>query len=122
MEVHSGIIVALVASLALAGSMSGAGAEGTPVSGLRAVYRSGQVFLTWQEAETPAGTTFNVYVHSEPITPTNLARASKVGHHVERHSARDWWQDPASFDAKADPGTTTGFRIESGATSSSVDL
>ena len=88
-------------------------ATGT-VSHLSAVYRHGQVFLTWQERDVPAGTTLNVYVHREPITPGTLGKATKIGHHVEPHSARDWWQDPASYDAKAKPGKPVGFRIATG--------
>lgn len=83
-----------------------------PVSGLKANARDGQVFLTWKEAETPEGTTFNVYVAKEPIV--DVAQAQCVGHHIERHSARDWWEDPASF-TKDDPaGKPVGFLIESG--------
>ncbi|HEX2998946.1 MAG TPA: hypothetical protein VHR86_01740, partial [Armatimonadota bacterium] len=86
-----------------------------PVSGLQAAYRNGQVFLTWKETETPTGSFFNIYLAKEPITTANLAQARRVGHHVERHSARDWWQDPASFDPNAAPGTPAGFQIENGA-------
>ena len=88
-------------------------ATGT-VSGLSGAYRHGQVFLTWQERDVPAGTTFNVYVHREPITPGTLGKATKIGHHVEPHSARDWWQDPASFDPKAKAGKPVGFLIATG--------
>ena len=85
-----------------------------PVSELSAVYRHGQIFLTWSEGDTPEGTNFNVYSHSVPITAATLGKATQVGHHVERHSARDWWQDPASFDRKAEPGEPAGFVVESG--------
>jgi len=85
------------------------------VSDLRGVYRDGQVFLTWKEAETPEGTTFNVYMSHQPITSQNLSEAEKIGHHVERHSARDWWQDPASFFKNAEPSEPAGFVIENGA-------
>jgi len=82
-----------------------------PVSHLKATARHGQVFLTWAEAETPKGTTFNVYLSDRPIA--DLAKAEKIGHHIEQHSARDWWEDPASF-GKGPPGKPVGFLIEEG--------
>jgi pimeloyl-ACP methyl ester carboxylesterase len=97
--------------LALA-AMCGTAEAAVPVSGLKATARDGQVFLTWQEAETPIGTTFNVYLSSEPIA--SVAHAERVGHHIERHSARDWWTDPTSFDQKKAPGKPVGFLIQSG--------
>jgi hypothetical protein len=83
-----------------------------PVSDLKAVARDGQIFLTWKEAETPAGTTFNVYVDNSPIV--DVAKAYRVGHHIEQHSARDWWEDPASFTKGAAPGKPVGWRLEPG--------
>ena len=82
------------------------------VSELKAVARDGQIFLTWQEAETPEGTTFNVYADDAPIL--DVARAACVGHHIEQHSARDWWEDPASFTKGATPGKPVGWRLEPG--------
>ena len=67
----------------------------SPIHELKATARDGQVFLTWQETETAAGTAFNVYLATSPII--DVAKATRVGHHVERQSARDWWEDPASF-------------------------
>jgi len=81
-------------------------------SHLKASARNGQVFLTWKEAETPEGTTFNVYVSDKPIT--SLKKARKVGHHIERHSARDWWEDPASFRKDAKHADPVGFLVETG--------
>ena len=86
----------------------------TPISELKAFYRSGQVFITWKEADVPEGTTFNVYAASGPIKSSNLSRAKKVGHHIGIHSGRDWWQDPASFNGKAKSGKPVGFIIEPG--------
>ena len=83
-----------------------------PVSGLKAAARDGQVFLTWQEAETPDGTTFNVYLSDHPIA--DVTRARRIAHHIERHSARDWWEDPASFKKEAAAGKPVGFRIQDG--------
>jgi pimeloyl-ACP methyl ester carboxylesterase len=87
------------------------GARGAvPVSEMAATARHGQVFLTWKEAETPVGATFNVYLASSPIS--DVAKAARVGHHIERHSARDWWEDPASFKKGEKPGEPAGFRIQ----------
>jgi len=86
-----------------------------PVSELSAAYRHGQAFLTWNESETPPGTTFNIYLAPGAITTESLAQSTRIGHHVERHSARDWWQDPASFASDVSPGEPAGFVIETGA-------
>ena len=83
-----------------------------PVSRLAAETRSGQVFLTWSEEPTPSGTTFNVYVSDRPIT--DVASAPRVAHHIEQHSARDWWEDPASFTKGAPAGTPVGWLISPG--------
>ncbi len=91
--------------------LSAAQGAGIAVSNLVATVRFGQVFLTWEEAPVPDGTTFQVYLHDRPITASNLARAKLVGHHIEAHSACDWWRDPASFDAQATPDRTHGFPI-----------
>ena len=83
-----------------------------PVSGLKASSRNGQVFITWKEADTPEGTTFNVYVSKKPVR--NVDRAIIAGHHIERHSARDWWQDQSSFVRDKQPDEPVGFLIENG--------
>jgi len=88
-----------------------ASASPVPVDELRAVARHGQIFLTWKEGETPGGTTFNVYVADRPIA--QVATAKKVARHIEAHSARDWWEDPASFKKGVPAGAPIGFRIES---------
>jgi len=84
----------------------------SPVSDLKAKARNGQVFLTWKEAETPEGTSFNVYSSSKPIK--SVRSAERVGHHIERHSARDWWEDPASFRKGKPHAKPVGFIIEDG--------
>lgn len=66
-----------------------------PVTALKAEARDGQVFVTWNESESPAGSTFNVYASDHPIA--HISEAKLLGHHIEPHSARDWWEDPASF-------------------------
>ncbi len=83
-----------------------------PVNGLKTTARDGQAILTWQEAETPDGTTFNVYVSDHPIA--DVTKAKRIAHHIERHSARDWWEDPASFKKDAPAGKPVGFHIQSG--------
>jgi len=83
------------------------------VTDLAAAARNGQIFLTWKEADVPAGSTFNVYLAAAPIN--DLSTAKLVAHHVEPHSARDWWEDPASFKKEEKPGKPVGFRIQDGA-------
>jgi pimeloyl-ACP methyl ester carboxylesterase len=85
-------------------------ASAAPVDDLHAVARDGQVFLTWKEAETPSGTTFNVYASDRAIA--KVTEAKKIAHHIEQHSARDWWEDPASFKKGVERGVPVGFRIE----------
>ena len=82
-----------------------------PVSHLAGDSRNGQVFLTWDEADTEPGTTFNVYLHRRAIDAATISEARRIGHHVEPHSARDWWQDPASFAQEDKPAQPVGFRI-----------
>lgn len=91
---------------------SGVGAATSPVADLTAAARGGQVFLTWHEADTPEGTTFNIYASGKPIV--SVTEAKRVGHHIERHSARDWREDPASFKKDATPGEPVGFITVSG--------
>jgi len=82
-----------------------------PVSQLQAVARDGQVFLTWQEADTSEGTTFNVYLSERAIA--DVTQAEKIAHHIERHSARDWWEDPVAL-GKGEPRPAVGFLIQEG--------
>lgn len=96
----------------LAVALGACGAEEIPVQGLVAEARDGQVFLTWREGDTPAGTTFQVYAANQRIVA--VEEANRVGHHLERHSARDWWEDPASFDQEKPAGEPAGFLLRSG--------
>jgi hypothetical protein len=100
--------IGLVVLLAAYGTAQAA----PPISGLKASFRDGQVFLTWNEAQTPDGTTFNVYVSDSPIA--EVSQAKRIGHHVERHSARDWWEEPASFTKGEKARQPVGFLIQSG--------
>jgi len=83
-----------------------------PISGLNAFYRSGQVFLTWKEINSPfqgrqevpwrdlkdelerirAGrgsiVSYRIYRHTKPITPRTLAEAELLDE-VPQHSAFD---------------------------------
>lgn len=101
-------------SAALAMGISSAQSMTPAVDSLQAVYRDGQVFLTWHEAATPAGTTFNVYAHTAPVTQSSFAQAVCIAHHIEQHSARDWWQDTASFEPGAPSDPPVGFVIQAG--------
>ncbi len=103
------VILGLLALMGMSGSIRGA----VPAGGLTASARPGQVFLNWTESETPSGTTFNVYVSDSSIT--DVTKAKRVAHHIERHSARDWWEDPASFKKGVPAGKPLGFRIQSNA-------
>jgi hypothetical protein len=88
----------------------GPAAESGPLaSDLKAVTRDGQVFLTWNEAASPSGTTFNVYMAEQPIS--NVAQAQRVGHHIERQSAMDWWEDKASFSRNGESDRSHGYRL-----------
>ena len=99
---------------ALLGGLSGtAGLAAPAASELQATLRHGQVLLTWREAATPPGTTFNVYVSGAPIRDT--ATASRVGHHVEPRSAMDWWENPAAMTRQTPADRTRGFRLDAGA-------
>ena len=93
-------------------ALAGSAHAGPAATGLSATARDGQVFLTWQESDTPAGTTFNVYVSDRPIADLHAAR--RVGHHVEQYSARDWWEDPASFTKGKTPSKPVGFLLANG--------
>ena len=52
-------------------------AEGQ-VRGVKAFFRQGQTFLTWQEDNTAQGEQYRVYRSPEPITAENLASASMI--------------------------------------------
>lgn len=99
------LLSALAAVLALPSRSTAA-----PVaSGLAAATRPGQVVLTWREADTPAGTTFNVYVAPAPIR--DVAAATRVGHHVERRSAWNWWESKSAFTKQAKDDKDVGYPL-----------
>lgn len=82
------------------------------VTELSASVRSGQIFLTWDEAPSVDGATFDVFMHASPITAQTLGDAQQVGHHVEAGSACDWWKNPAAFEADAAADRSHGFIID----------
>lgn len=47
-------------------------------SGIQAVHRSGQTFVTWTEDGAVTGESYNVYRSSSPITTANIAQAEKL--------------------------------------------
>ena len=103
----SRVALFLLASLALLSPLP----AGNVVSDLQTSARPGQIVLTWREADTPAGTTLNVYVSVAPIA--DLARATLAAHHIERQAATDWWLNPAAL-AKGQPENRShGFRLQS---------
>jgi hypothetical protein len=57
--------------------VGGGGAVGQP-TGVAALHRSGQTFLTWTERADLAGETYRVYRHSAPIAASNLAQAVRL--------------------------------------------
>jgi S-formylglutathione hydrolase FrmB len=97
------LLVVMASASALAG-----------VSGLRAEYRKGQVFLVWKETGIAANSTLNVYTHPEPITADTLAKARRIGHFIWPASGRDWTRNLAAFERKYPEGEPVGFVLEKG--------
>ncbi len=56
----------------------GSGPTNPAVTGLNALHRSGQTFITWNEVGTAAGESYRVYRHSTRIAATNLAASSNL--------------------------------------------
>ena len=106
---------------ALAGSALAGSLTASTVTDLQATCRSGQVFLTWQEHNFPADALFTVHGYHEPITADNLPAAPVLASNIHRGSARDWWQDPQSFNLKADPAEPKGFVVAAGAAALAPD-
>ncbi|MGV8039032.1 MAG: hypothetical protein AB2L07_02790 [Thermoanaerobaculaceae bacterium] len=71
-------------------------------TGLAAVHRSGQTFLTWTERTDLAGERYRVYRHTAPITSANLGAARRLLE-VWEGSARffaDRWDDNGTWRAR----------------------
>lgn len=83
----------------------------TVITDLHGEQRQGQVFITWPEPLEIPGITFNVYQSTRPIQSVCAEGVLPLAHHIEPHSARDWWQDPASFSHSADAIQLGGFCI-----------
>lgn len=91
--------------------------EAVRVTGIKAVHRNGQTFVTWKDAaEGEAGAKFrySLYRSDQPITPANLAQAELCYPGVVNNSAK---QLGNAFNAKdrLDPAKPT-FVIEEGGT------
>jgi hypothetical protein len=108
------ISLVLLAAIYLSYSPARVCAESVAVTGLRAEFRDGQVFLCWSEPAGDHGGTFSAYLSDRPITSDNLPRARRLASRIEAHSARDWWKDPATYfrEEKTEPA---GFVIREGA-------
>ena len=60
---------------------------------LKAEYRNGQVFLTWDEV-AEHDRRLSVYMSAEPIGPATLGKARLLTDRLHAHSANDWYDDP----------------------------
>ena len=74
-------------------------------------YRNGQVFLQWEEHALPQDATLQVWVSDSPFTSSETKK-NLLAKNIHQSSARDWWQDPASFFKSAQPATPIGFVIQ----------
>ncbi|MDD4539828.1 MAG: alpha/beta hydrolase-fold protein [Lentisphaeria bacterium] len=99
---------------AMAGTVLSAQLLAATVTDIQAVYRHGQVFLTWQEKDLPAAAELSVFSSEQPITQDNLAEAQVLATRVHKSSARDWWQDPAAFAKDAEAAAPAGYVIAPG--------
>lgn len=112
MKVH--LTMALAGTLASLGGAAQEGVPSAPISDLAGTCRNGQVFLTWKESTLPPGSTLSVYAHSAPISAATLPQARRLAADIDAGSARDWWQDPASFSKDATRGVPAGWVVQDG--------
>ena len=68
-----------------------------PASNLKAVCRSGQVFVTWDEPEGLSEVYFTVLLADQPITADNYTDATIAGHHIMPGEATDWWLNEETY-------------------------
>ena len=103
-------LLLLISFLLTAGTLQ---AKEAFITGLKAEFRHGQVFLCWKEPPGEHGGTFKAYTSSSPIISDNLKGAHLLAERIEAHSARDWWKDPATYfeEGQAEP---QGFVIGEG--------
>lgn len=73
-----------------------AGCAAPAVTDLKAEYRDGQVFLTWNEAPGLEGR-LAVRRSEQPITAANVAAATVVADYLNPGSANDWWLNPETY-------------------------
>ncbi len=91
MKKIGGSLMAVSAACVLAAAASSATAEDGGVTGIRAVHRNGQTFVTWKDAaagEAGAKFRYAIYRSVRPITQTNLGLAEKRVWGVVNNSAR----------------------------------
>jgi len=74
-----------------------AGSVFAGLSDLSAVYRNGQVFLTWREKDLPADARLEVRGSGKPITREDFEKASLLADMLNTGSAEDWWLDVSNF-------------------------
>lgn len=67
------------------------------LSDLNAVYRNGQVFLTWREQDLPADARLEVRGGAKPVTQENFEAAPLLAGMLNTGSAEDWWLDVSNF-------------------------
>jgi hypothetical protein len=88
----AGVCGPLLASALVWSPLPAAPADGpVEVTGVRAVHRHGQTFVTWTdvaEGEAGAAYRYTVYRHTEPITASNLAQAEICGRGIPNNSAK----------------------------------
>lgn len=99
---------------ALASSVLSTQLVAATVTDLRAAFRHGQIFVTWQEKDIPAAALLTVYSSARPISADDLPQAHVLATGIHKGSARDWWQDPASFAKNASSATPVGYVVASG--------
>ena len=88
---------------------------GLAVSGIRGEFRAGQVFLTWREAHLAGDVRLSVHCSAKPIVSTaDVKSAQLLAKGIRPGSARDWWQDPASFEKGTPNDPPAGFVIRTG--------
>lgn len=110
---HKAIVV--VGLLAAASVVAAAPA----FSNFQAFYRSGQVFLTWDEAEDWNGNA-DVYISQHPITQENIGDATLLIEGLGPHLADDIFLNPRLYRDEREgenwpEHVPTGFRIAKGA-------
>ena len=85
------------------------------ISGLQGEYRNGQVFLTWSETGISEDARLSVYCSPKPTaSAADVDAAHLLAPGIHPGSARDWWQDPASFKKDTPHAPPVGFVIRAG--------